>query len=46
MPRDNRCMFMAHVFFVSVLVTVWEVCGKVCCVAAVVEVSGFLVLEC
>ena len=23
MPRDNRCMYMAHVCFMSVVVTVW-----------------------
>ena len=40
MPRDNRCMYMAHVCF--------YVCcsdsGKVCCVAAVVKYSGGLSL--
>ena len=34
MPRDNRCMYMAHV------------CFYVCCVAAVVKNSVFLALEC
>ena len=33
MPRDNRCMYMAHVCF--------YVYGNVCCVAAVVKNSGF-----
>ena len=43
MPRDNRCMYMAHVCFMSVVVIVWrEVCGDVCCVAAVVKDSVFL----
>ena len=37
MPRDNRCMYMAHVVFMSVVVTVWAVCGNVCCVAAIVS---------
>ena len=32
--RDNRCMYMAHVCFLSVVVIV---CGNVCCVAGVVE---------
>ena len=33
------------VFIMSVVVTVWgEVCGNVCCVAAVVKNSGFLSL--
>ena len=46
MPRDNRCMYMAHVVvFMSVVVTV-GVCGNVCCVAAVVKDSVFLALEC
>ena len=43
--RDNRCMYMAHVVFKSVVVTV-GVCGNVCCVSAVVKDSGFLALEC
>ena len=30
--------------FMSVVVTVWGVCGNVCCVAAVVKDSGFLSL--
>ena len=41
MPRDNRCMYMAHVAFMSVVVTVWGVCGNVCCVAAIVKNSFF-----
>ena len=44
MPRDNRCVYMAHVcFYVSCSV---GVCGNVSCVAAVVKDSGFLALEC
>ena len=32
-----------HMFvFMSVIVTVWGVCGNICCVAAVVKNSGFL----
>ena len=23
-PKDNRCMYMAHVCFMSVVVIVWE----------------------
>ena len=42
MPRDNRCMYMAH-FNVCCSECV-GVCGNVCCVAAVVENSGFLSL--
>ena len=40
MSRDNGCMFMAHVCFMSFVVTV-GVCGNVCCVADVVNDSGF-----
>ena len=44
MPRDNRCMSMAHVcFYVCCSNCVW-VCGNVCCVATVVKDSGFLSL--
>ena len=38
MPRDNRCMFMTHVCFMSVVVIAW---GNVCCVAAAVKDSVF-----
>ena len=32
MPRDNKCMYMAHVcFYVCCSDCVW-VCGNVCCV--------------
>ena len=41
MPRDNRCMYMAHVSFMSVVRDCVGVCGNVCCVAAVVIDSGF-----
>ena len=27
LPRDNRCMYMAHVCFMSVVVTVWGSVG-------------------
>ena len=46
MHRDNRCMYMAQFVFMSVVVTVWGVCGNVCCVAVVVKDSVFLALEC
>ena len=40
------CIY-AHVCFLPVEVTVGGgVCGKVCCIAAVVEYSVFLALEC
>ena len=42
MPRDNRCVYMF--VFMSVVVTVWGVCGNVCCVAAVVKNSVFFSL--
>ena len=41
MPRDNRCMYTAHVVFMSVEVTMWGL-WDVCCVTAVVEDSLFL----
>ena len=44
MPRDNSCMYMGHVCFMSVVVTVWG-SVNVYCVAAVVEDSG-LALVC
>ena len=41
MPRDNRCMYMAHVcLYVCRSDCVW-VYGNVCCVAAVVENNVF-----
>ena len=42
MSGDNRCMYMAHVCFSPL----WLCCGCVCCVAAVVNYSVFLALEC
>ena len=46
MPRDNRCMYIAHVCFYVCCCDCVGVCGSVCCVAAVVKDSGFLALEC
>ena len=49
MPRDNRCMYMAHVCFYVCCSDCVGVCGKVCCVAAVVKNSVFFslgVLKC
>ena len=34
---ETRCMYMAHVCFMTVVVTVLRVCGNVCCVAAAVK---------
>ena len=39
MPRDNRCMYMAHVGFYVCCSECVVVCGKVCCVASVVRDS-------
>ena len=39
MPRDNRCMYMAHVCFYVCCSDCVAVCGNVCCVAAVVETT-------
>ena len=41
MPRDNRCMYMAHVCFYVCC----SDCVNVCCVAAIVE-DSVLPLEC
>ena len=43
MPRDNKCMYMAHAYFMSSVVTVrgGGVCENVCCVTAVVKDSVF-----
>ena len=46
MPRDNRCMYMAHVSFYVGCSDCVGVCENVCCVADVVNNSGFLALEC
>ena len=40
MPRDNRCVYMAHVCFYVCCSDCVGVCGNVCCVAAVVKNSG------
>ena len=42
MPKDNRCMYMAHVCFYVCCSECAGVCGNVCCVAAVVKNSGLL----
>ena len=45
--RDNRCVYMAHVCFYVCCSDCVEVCGNVCCVAAVVKNSVFFfALEC
>ena len=44
MPRDNRCMYMAHVCFYVCCSDCVGVCGNVCCVAVVVKNSVFLSL--
>ena len=45
MHRDNKCMYMARVHFVSVIVIVRGVCENVCCVAAGVK-DSVLALAC
>ena len=44
MPRDNRCIYLAHVCFYVYCSDCVGVCGNVCCVAAVVEDSAFFSL--
>ena len=41
MPRDNRCMYMAHVCFYVCCSNCVRVCGDVCCVAAIPKDSVF-----
>ena len=41
MPRDNRYMYMAHIYFYACCSDCVGVCGNVCCVAAVVKDSVF-----
>ena len=36
---DNRCMYMAHVYFYICCSDCAGLCGNVCCVAAVVKDS-------
>ena len=43
MPRDNRCMYMAHVCFMSIVMTVWGM-WECFCIAAVVKDSGVVSL--
>ena len=46
MPRDNRCIHMAHVCFYVCCSDCVGVCVNVCCVATVVKDSGFGALKC
>ena len=41
MPRDNRCMYMAHDYFHACCSDCVGVCWNVCCVAAIVKDSVF-----
>ena len=41
MPRDNICMYMAHVCFYVCCCDCVGVCGNVCCVAVFVKDSVF-----
>ena len=38
MPRDNRCIYMAHVCFYLCCSDCVGVCGNICCVAAIVKI--------
>ena len=42
MPINNRCMYMVHVWFYVCCSDCVGVCGNGCCVADVVEDSGFI----
>ena len=44
MPRDNRCMYRAHVCFKVCCSDCVGVCGNVCCVAAIVKDFFILVV--
>ena len=41
MPRDNRCMYIAHVCFYICCSDCVGVCGNIGCVAAVLKDSVF-----
>ena len=41
MPRDNRCMYMAHVCFMSVVVTVWGSVGMFVVYRPLLKIVGF-----
>ena len=45
MPRDNRCMYMAHVCFYVCCSFVWGSVGMFV-VGAVVKIRIFIALEC
>ena len=40
MPRENRCMYMVHVYFYICCGDCVGVCGNVCCVPAIVKDSA------
>ena len=44
MPRENRCMYIAHICFYICCSDCVGVCWNMCCVVAVVKDSGFLSL--
>ena len=46
MPKHNRCVHMAHVCSYVCCSDCVGICGNVSCVAAVIEDSVFLALEC
>ena len=45
MHRDNRCVYVAHVCVYVCCNDCGGACGKVCCVAAVLE-DSVLAIEC
>ena len=46
MPRDIRCMYMAHVYFHVCCSDCVGVCGNVYCVVALIQNSVFKALDC
>ena len=46
MPRDNRCMYMTHACFMSVVVTVWGSVGMFVVYRPLLKIVFFLPLEC
>ena len=46
MPRDNRCMYMAYVCFMSVVVTVWGYVGMFVVYRPLFKIVFFFAVEC
>ena len=45
MPRDNRCMYMAHVCFYACRSDCVWVCRNVCCVSGVFKVVKYVICQ-